>query len=550
LTPPYSRQPGAPICDNPGHRQAYSGDRCPLPGSGTRHGYPLLVTDVGQNRTSTGGKKPRIGVLVVAYNAVSTLASVLDRIPPDFRSQIDEILICDDASHDATHLVALGYKQVAPELPITVIRHTKNLGYGGNQKAGYRLAIEHGLDVIVLLHGDGQYAPERLADIVAPLVEGRADAVMGSRMMEPKAARRGGMPLYKYVGNKILTRFENAMAGASLTEWHSGYRAYSVEALRSIPFERNSDGFNFDTQIIIQLIDHGKRIAEVPIPTYYGDEVCYVDGLKYAKDVSRDVVKYRLGKMGFTRGDYGTVEAEYGLKDNETSSHSQILDLLADLPPSKVLDLGCSSGLLSEQIRSLGHRVTAVDREAFPETLTRVDEFAPGDLEDGIPPEVGTGFDVVVAADVLEHLRRPELLLEEIRRVLSPRGRLVISVPNFGHWYPRTRTALGAFDYDQRGILDATHYRFFTRRSLERLLTNAGFEVRRRRASGLPLDALSSKAPKNSRGRAVRALQALDRLSVAVRPTLFAYQFVLHLEQRSAPEVVRQGLVEVDRVAG
>ena len=120
------------------------------------------MADVGQDGASAGRNEPRIGVLVVAYNAVSTLASVLDRIPPDFRSRIAEILICDDASHDATHLVALGYKQVAPELPITVIRHTKNLGYGGNQKAGYRLAIEHGLDVVVLLHGDGQYAPERL----------------------------------------------------------------------------------------------------------------------------------------------------------------------------------------------------------------------------------------------------------------------------------------------------------------------------------------------------------------------------------------------------
>ena len=482
---------------------------------------------------------------MVAYNAVSTLASVLDRIPRDFRSQIAEILVCDDASGDATHLVALGYKQLAPELPITVIRHSQNLGYGGNQKAGYRLAIEHGLDVIVLLHGDGQYAPERLADMVAPLVEGRADAVMGSRMMQPKAALRGGMPRYKYVGNQILTRFENMMAGAELTEWHSGYRAYATSALAAIPFERNSDGFDFDTQIIIQLIDKGKRIVGVPIPTYYGDEVCYVNGLKYAKDVSSDVVKYRLGKMGFTRGDYGTVEAEYGLKDSDSSSHGQILDLLADLPPSKVLDLGCSSGLLAEQVRELGHHVTAVDREAFPETLLRVDEFIAGDLEVGIPPEAGIGFDVVVAADVLEHLRCPERLLDDIKRVMNPAGRLVVSVPNFGHWYPRTRTALGVFDYDQRGILDNTHYRFFTRRSLERMLRNCGFEVRRRRAAGLPLDALAGGSAASSRGRAMHAVQAVDKLLVALRPTLFAYQFVLHLEQRSEPELLRRrGAVE------
>jgi 2-polyprenyl-3-methyl-5-hydroxy-6-metoxy-1,4-benzoquinol methylase len=492
--------------------------------------------------------EPRIGILVVAYNAVTTLASVLDRIPQDFRGRISEILICDDASHDATHLVALGYQQTAPELPITVIRHEKNLGYGGNQKAGYDLAAEHGLDIVVMLHGDGQYAPECLPAIVQPLVDGTADAVMGSRMMEPKAARRGGMPLYKYVGNKILTRFENTVAGAELTEWHSGYRAYSVHALRTIPYHRNANGFNFDTQIIIQLIDRGKRIVEVPIPTYYGDEVCYVDGLKYAKDVCKDVVSYRLGKMGFSSGDIGSVQAEYDLKDSETSSHGRILGFLADMPPAKVLDLGCSSGLLAERIRAMGHHVTGVDTEAFPETLERVDAFALGDLEDGIPAEVGTGFDVVIAADVLEHLRRPERLLQDIKQTLNPGGRLVVSVPNFGHWYPRARTVLGMFDYDQRGILDRTHYRFFTRKSLDRMLRNAGFDVRRRTEVGLPFDVLSRES--SGDGLLTRLLRVLDRLSVSVRPTLFAYQFVVHLEAAEVPGVVsRESLVADARSA-
>lgn len=491
--------------------------------------------------TTRWGREPRIGVLIVAYNAVTTLASVLDRIPPDFRRRITEIFICDDASRDATHLVALGYQQVSPELPITVIRHQKNLGYGGNQKSGYDLAIEHDLDVVVLLHGDGQYAPERLGEIVEPLVNGRADAVMGSRMMEPKAARKGGMPLYKYVGNKILTRFENAVAGANLTEWHSGYRAYAVEALKSIPYHRNSDGFNFDTQIIIQMIDRGKRIVEVPIPTYYGDEVCYVDGLKYAKDISKDVVQYRLGKMGFSSGDIGSVDADYGLKDSESSSHGRILALLADLPPSKVLDLGCSSGLLSERIRALGHRVVGVDRESFPETLERVDEFVAGDLENGIPAEAGSGYDVVIAADVLEHLRQPERLMADIAKVVNSHGRVVISVPNFGHWYPRLRTAAGIFDYDQRGILDKTHYRFFTRKSLDRLVRNAGFEVRRRSEVGLPFDVLS----RETTSLPARLLRVLDRGTVAARPTLFAYQFVLHLELAEVPGVMtRETLID------
>ena len=245
----------------------------------------------------------RIGILVVAYNAATTLAAVLDRIPEDFRPSITTVLVGDDHSQDQTHLVAVGYQSLAPDLPIQVTRHERNLGYGGNQKWGYRTAIEQDLDVIVLLHGDGQYAPELLPDMVAPLLAGEADAVMGSRMMVPGGARRGGMPLYKYVGNRILTTVENALAGVELSEWHSGYRAYSVEALRQLPFERNSDGFDFDTQIILQLIETGQRIVEIPIPTYYGDEISHVNGLKYAKDITQHVLRYRAHKMGFGTGD-------------------------------------------------------------------------------------------------------------------------------------------------------------------------------------------------------------------------------------------------------
>jgi glycosyltransferase involved in cell wall biosynthesis len=131
----------------------------------------------------------RIGILVVAYNAASTLASVLDRIPRDFVPKISTILVNDDSSADSTYLVGLGYQQLNETLPLEINRHPVNLGYGGNQKAGYRWAIEHQLDIIVLLHGDGQYAPEMLPDIVAPLEREECDAVFGSRMMTKGAAR-------------------------------------------------------------------------------------------------------------------------------------------------------------------------------------------------------------------------------------------------------------------------------------------------------------------------------------------------------------------------
>ncbi len=466
------------------------------------------------------GAQKKIGILVVAYNAATTLAKVLDRIPDEIRPEIAEVIVSDDHSQDSTYLVGLGYQQIS-DLPITLIRQPVNLGYGGNQKAGYELAIEHGLDVVVMLHGDGQYAPESLPEIVGPLLAGEADAVFGSRTMIKGAARKGGMPLYKYVGNRILSRLENAALGTELSEFHSGYRAYSVSALKQIPFQKNSNGFNFDTQIIIQLHDAGMRIAEVPIPTYYGDEICYVDGLGYAADVTKDVVAYRLQKAGFGDGSRIALTEEYQLKPSEDSSHGRISTLLHARPPSKVLDLGCSSGLLSERLRQCGHHVTGVDMYALPGVEERTDAFFQADLNAGIPPEVGSGFDTVLCADVVEHLVNPGAFIRQVRDALSPDGTALFCVPNIAHWYPRFRSTLGMFDYDQRGILDATHLRFFTRRSIKKLIEREGFSVRRIEPVGLPLDALGLDGAK------ANLVRLADHLFLSLWPTLFGYQFIV-----------------------
>ncbi len=465
-------------------------------------------------------EKKRIGVLVVAYNAASTLAKVLDRIPDEIRPEIEEVIVSDDHSDDSTYLVGLGYQQIS-DLPITLIRQPANLGYGGNQKAGYDLAIEHGLDIVVMLHGDGQYAPESLPDIVAPLIAGEADAVFGSRIMIKGAARKGGMPLYKFVGNRVLSRFENAALGTDLSEFHSGYRAYAVSALKQIPFERNSDGFNFDTQIIIQLHDAGMRIAEVPIPTYYGDEICYVDGMGYAADVTKDVVAYRLQKAGFGDGSRIALSEEYQLKPSEDSSHGRISTLLRTRPPSKVLDLGCSSGLLAERLTDMGHDVTGVDVMEIAGVDRRTSTFVQADLNEGIPAEVGKDFDIVLAADVLEHLVNPGALMSQVRNVLAPDGVAMFCVPNIAHWYPRLRSTLGMFDYDQRGILDSTHLRFFTRRSIRKLVERQGFTIRRIEPVGLPLDALGMEGTK------ANMLRLVDRLLLDLWPTMFGYQFIV-----------------------
>ena len=367
-----------------------------------------------------------------------------------------------------------------------------------------------------------------LPEIVAPLERDEADAVLGSRMLQRGAARRGGMPQYKYVGNHILTTVQNAATGVNLSEWHSGYRAYLVAALRDIPFDRNSDGFNFDTQVIVQLIEAGKRIVEVPIPTYYGDEICHVNGLAYARDVTRDVIRYRAHKMGFGTGELAFASDAYEQKIADNSSHRRILAWLSARPAGRVLDLGCSDGRLAEQLRAIGHHVTGVDLIAHDGVKERVDRFVEADLDQGLPPEINDCYDVVVAGDVLEHVRRPERILTQLKDRLAPRGSVIASVPNFGHWYPRLRVAAGRFDYDRRGILDRDHVRFFTARSFERLAGSEEYRVVRREGTGLPLEVID-RGGHESDSRVRRALARIDQVAVAVRPQLFAYQLLYEL---------------------
>jgi len=484
-------------------------------------------TDPVAARPRAGQATPRVGVLVVAYNAASTLARTLSRLPASFASNLDHVLVCDDASTDETYAVGLAVQDSSP-LPITVVRRERNLGYGGNQKAGYAWAIEHGLDIVVLLHADGQYAPEEIERLVDPVALGTADAVFGSRMMLKGQARAGGMPAYKYVGNRILTSFQNKLTGAQLSEWHSGYRAYRVDALSDLPLASYSDGFDFDTEIILGLLAAEKRIVEVPIPTYYGDEICYVNGLAYARDVSRDVVRHWANARGFGGGISSTETDTYALKE-EYGSHALLLRWLCERPASKVLDAGCFDGRFADLARQRGHHVTGLDRKKVDGVAQRVDVFIEADLNDPLPPALHGAFDVVVAGDILEHVVEPHSLLTDLAGALRPGGEILVSVPNFGHWYPRGRTVLGRFDYDQRGPLDRGHLRFFTRDSIEALIGNCGLRITDRATVGTPFDMLAAGGS-SMRQRLASGAARTDRVATRVWPRLFGYQFLYRLE--------------------
>jgi glycosyltransferase involved in cell wall biosynthesis len=235
----------------------------------------------------------KIGILVVAYNAESTIESTLNRIPNDFVSDIHSILISDDKSKDLTSEKASNFANNS-QLSIEVISQPINLGYGGNQKFGYSWAIKNNWDLVVLLHADGQYAPEFIPQIIKPLLENKADAVFGSRMLNKRDALKGGMPKYKWIGNQILTFLQNKLTNQNFSEWHSGYRAYQVAALKQLNLGSLSNGFRFDTQIILELLAAKQRITEIPIPTFYGDEVSHVNGLEYAREIIWDTMRHRV----------------------------------------------------------------------------------------------------------------------------------------------------------------------------------------------------------------------------------------------------------------
>jgi len=236
-----------------------------------------------------------VAIVLPSYNAAKTLEKTVRDIP---KGIADEIILVDDHSHDQT-------VEIAKKLGLFVVVHEKNLGYGANQKTCYTQAILRGADIVVMLHPDYQYDPKVVPDLVEPILEGRADAVFGSRMMKG-GALEGGMPLWKHNANILLTAIENVVLSTYLTEYHSGFRAYSRQALERIAFKKNSNGFVFDTEIIVQLHIHGFKIEEIPIKTRYFDDastISFGPSVLYGLGILRTLFKFLLHRYTFIKFD-------------------------------------------------------------------------------------------------------------------------------------------------------------------------------------------------------------------------------------------------------
>ena len=470
----------------------------------------------------------RIGILIVAYNAATTLAKVFRRIPDAVWQNVEEVVVFDDASQDETFALALGYKQINPNAKLHVFKNEKNRGYGGNQVLGYKYFMERGFDIVVLLHGDGQYAPEVLAHMYHPLVTGQADAVFGSRMMKDFGGPlQGGMPLYKYAGNKVLTYFENNALNLRLTEFHSGYRAYNLHALRCIDFSRMTHDFHFDTEIIIKLQHQRFRIHEIPIPTYYGDEICYVNGMKYAENVVKAVYRYRSCVNGaHSYPEFAEYFHHYALKDAHYSSHYYAARLAGG--NHKLLDVGCGEGFFAEHLRNNGNEVTGIDALETPIHAAAMRQYFQADLQLGLGAVASQirdrEFDKVLILDVLEHLNQPDRLLRDVLPLLRPSGgSVIVSLPNVANIFVRINLLFGRFDYADRGIMDRTHVRFYTRKTARELLESNGYRIVNEHFSIIPLDRGLRVKPQ---GKIDKFGSAILKHLTALFPTLFGYQLI------------------------
>jgi glycosyltransferase involved in cell wall biosynthesis len=247
-------------------------------------------------------KKKKIAIFIIAYQAVRTLISAIERIPESIKKEAEEIYVFDDCSDDNTYYAGLGYKYKNKVKKLNIYTNKENLGYGGNQKKGYDYAIKKDYDLVVMLHGDVQYAPEYIPQLIKPILEGKADASMGSRFL--KNPLKGGMPLWKFIGNRFLTTVENIVLGLDLSEYHTGFRAYRIDALKEIAIDRCVDGYSFDTDILIQLHIKKKRIVEIPIPTHYGPEshnISFKSSIVYGINIMKSLMQYRLQKAGIRK---------------------------------------------------------------------------------------------------------------------------------------------------------------------------------------------------------------------------------------------------------
>lgn len=464
-------------------------------------------------------------VLITAFNVEKFLEDVVMRIPKEIKAFNPEILIINDFSSDNTLRKMNEIKNNIKHLKITCLSNKTNLGYGGNQKVGYHYAIKNNFDYVVMLHGDGQYAPESIIDMIKPLAENRCSAVQGSRMIKKLDALKGRMPFYKFFGNIFLTYIQNLLSGLKMSEYHSGYRAYSVNALKKIPFHLNSNYFHFDTQILLQLKVVNEKIFEIPIPTFYGEQISSLKSIQYGFAILKTTIIFFLQKFGIFHDikfsfSNGEGPSNYLSKLNFFSTHSVAFKKIKE--NSKILSIGCGNAHLEKELIKRKNCIIDGLDSYDVKSLDFLNSFKVIKNDKEIFDLDFKEYDYILFLDVIEHLKKPEEFMNSLNYKMGffPYQKLIISTPNIANIFIRLSLLIGNFNYGKRGILDKTHTRLFTLSSFKKIIIENNFSIKETIAIPPPFPL----AIKNNLFS--KFLLNLFRILNKISKTVFAFQFL------------------------
>lgn len=463
---------------------------------------------------------PRIALFLFECPDPETIRDVLAQIPAGALAKLIEIVVMQERP-------AVFGERAPGSAALRFHRLPRDAGYGAARKAALEYALLNHFDHVVMMRGDGAHPPQALPALLEPIFADPFQMVFASRALRRSQLSGPLREIPDIIARAVATGFQNRLLGLRLRDYHSGFRVYAMRAIERIPFQLNADDRRFDTQLVIQCRVLGVPLQELPVSPAWHEYSSRGAALGEALSAWRCAVDYRLHQLHVYRlGQYFVDEGvKYTLKRSRTGSHMQIVEAIAG--GSRVLDLGCSQGLLAAPLKAKGVRVTGVDQGARADRAPDLDEYFERDLDDPLELPFGRDFDYVVVSDVIEHLRNRVQLLRGARRFLKENGHLIISTPNIALWFYRLSLLVGRFEYGPRGVLDETHVHFFTKATFRREVEKAGFRVLGERATALPFEIVFEST---GRSRLVRGVSRAYHVLARIWPEMFAYQHIILAE--------------------